>query len=117
MKNCLTARGERFRHEAQLDERFHPDREEKIKNLIAVKEGEEPFVVLADQGIHRMRKQAVETHIPEAEFAMRPRELRLPIGAESEGGVPAPEGVLPDVPKGRGFLRELADELRHMLCG
>ena len=71
------------------------------------------MVGLADQRIHRMKEEHVEPHIPEGEFAMRQRELRLPIGAESEGGMPAPDGVLPDVPKGRGFLRELAGELRH----
>jgi hypothetical protein len=66
----IATRGERARHEAQLDDRPHADRHQEIEDAVDVEEREDVLVVLADQSAHFIVEQAVKAHVAKAQVAM-----------------------------------------------
>ena len=101
VKRLLAPRGQVLRHEAQLDERPHADREQKIHDPVGVEEGVQPCSTLAGKRVHWVRQQPVEANVLQAELTVRFLQLRLPVRAERERGMPAPDRVFPGMRKRR----------------
>src|SRR5450432_218917 len=95
MEDGLIARGERCRHETQLDKRLHSDRNQKVEDLIAVEEGVNEFVSLSNQRTKIIGEQSMEAHAREAEFFMAAFELLLPVRAQRNRRVVAAHAIFP----------------------
>ncbi len=91
------ARSERCRHETQFHEGLHADRQEEVTDLIRVEERVKQVVALIHERAHVVAQQAVEAHVPEAEFLMTAAQLRLPVRPQGKLRVPAPDGMLPEM--------------------
>ena len=110
MKDRTRTRREHGGHEAQLHEGPHADREQEIHDLVGVEEGVQRLLVLAHKGSHVVIENAVKAHVPEPEFPMRARKLRLPVRAQGERGVAAADGVFPEVRQRLRRLTQVAVE-------
>ena len=112
MKDDLLAGRQRSRHEAQLDERLHADREQVVENLVGIEERIEQLAALIDQRAHVVRKDAVKPHMLHSEFGMRALELPLPVRTQTKRCVPAADRMLPEMRKWCSGTVKIADECR-----
>src|SRR5438876_8356107 len=110
MKDGLIARGERCRHEAQLDERLHSGRNQKIENLIGIEEGIDQFISLTNQRAEIVGEQSMKAYPLEAEFFMAALELLLPICAQRNRRVVASYTIFPKMLKRGRYAQEIARE-------
>src|SRR5690606_8007109 len=113
VEDRLVPRRQRRRHHAELDERAHPDLEEKIRDLVGVEERVDGLAGVLDARAEVIVEEAVEADVPDAELVAAAAELGLPVRAERERGVAAPDGVIPDVRERRPGLAEVAVEGGH----
>src|SRR6266851_3953166 len=95
------------RHEAQLDERLHPDGEEEIDNAISVEKGIEELVVVPNERAHVVAQQPMKTHVPETQLQMGTCEVLLPVSSQGERCVAAANRVLPRVSERDGGARTI----------
>ncbi len=115
VEDGVVAGCERFRHEAQLDERPHADRQQKVPDPIGVEERIEQLVLMADERPHVIVQQAVEAHVAEAQLLVAPAQLILPVRPERQEGVAAPDRVLPGMgERGRGGGQIAAEGHSHV---
>jgi hypothetical protein len=70
MEHSLAAGGECRRHETQFDERFHPDRQEEITDLIGVEERVEQQVPFIYERPHIVAQQPVKASMEKAKLLM-----------------------------------------------
>ena len=70
MENCFATGRQRRGHEAQLDKRLHPDRQQEIANLVRVEEREKQVILLVHESSHVVAQDVVETHMAKTELLM-----------------------------------------------
>jgi hypothetical protein len=52
---------------------------------------------MTDEGANVVGEQAVKAHIPKSQFVVAAPQMALPVGAQRDGRVVAPDRVLPEV--------------------
>ena len=104
MEDGLVAGRQGRWHEAQLNERLHPDRKKEVADLIGVEERVEQLVLLVHERAHFIAQQPVKAGVAKAEQGAALAQLLLPVSAQRQGSVAAADGVLPEVGEGRGLI-------------
>ena len=89
------ARCQGLGHEAELDERLHPNRQQEVEDAVGVQERVEQPSSSPDERAHIIGKQAVEPYVSEAQRFVTLPELGLPIRPKRQRGMTTAHGVLP----------------------
>ena len=100
-------------HEAQLDERLHADRKQKVEDLVCIEERIEKGVAFADQRAHVVAQQAVKAHMAESKLVVRAPHLRLPVRPQRQRRMAAADGMFPEMRQARSRTGEVATEIRR----
>src|SRR6185437_15805695 len=102
----IVAGGQRSRHEAQLHEGPHADRQQEIHDAVGIKERVEELIAMAYQCADIVAEQTVKANVLKAQFVVTAAKLLLPVSAKGNWSMTTADGVFPDMRQRRGGCRE-----------